>query len=81
MKRYQMFSLNIVCGILLLSLTGCIPLLIGAAVGAGGVTYVNGALVRNIDETVADLHQASLDALKDLKYLLLLMSLIPVLPG
>ena len=46
--------------------SGCIPLLIGAAAGAGGVAYVKGALVQNMDETVEDIHQATLDALKGL---------------
>lgn len=46
--------------------SGCIPLLIGAAAGAGGVAYVKGSLVHNIDETVEDVHGASITALKDL---------------
>lgn len=68
MNRFQIFGLSAACGFMLISLTGCVPLLVGAAVGAGGVTYVNGALVRNIDETVKDVHKASLDALKELDY-------------
>ena len=46
--------------------SGCVPLLIGAAVGAGGVAYVKGALVHNIDEPVEDIHKASLAAFKGL---------------
>ena len=46
--------------------SGCIPLLIGAIAGAGGVVYVKGALVQNIDEPVEDIHKASLAALKGL---------------
>ena len=46
--------------------SGCVPLLIGAAAGAGGIVYVKGALVHNIDESVEDIHKASLAALKDL---------------
>ena len=46
--------------------SGCVPLLIGATVGAGGVAYVKGALVHNIDEPVEDIHKASLAAFKGL---------------
>ncbi len=45
--------------------SGCVPLLIGAAAGAGGIAYVKGALVHNIDETVEDIHRAALAGLKD----------------
>ena len=51
----------------LMGTAGCVPLLIGAAVGAGSMVFINGALVENIDESVEDLHQAALDALKDLE--------------
>ncbi|MBN1870268.1 MAG: DUF3568 family protein [Candidatus Omnitrophica bacterium] len=50
----------------LMIMTGCVPLIIGAAAGAGGMVYVKGALVENVDESVEDIHQASLAALKDL---------------
>ena len=42
-------------------------LVIGAALGAGGVSYARGALIRNVDEQVDDIHSAALDAIKDLK--------------
>jgi len=65
-KTFQKFSLGIA---LILSLTtaGCVPLLIGAAAGAGGITYVKGALVKNVDHPVKKAHKASLSALKSLK--------------
>jgi hypothetical protein len=46
--------------------SGCVPLLIGAAAGAGGIVYVQGALVQNLDEMVEDIHRATLAGLKDL---------------
>lgn len=46
--------------------SGCFALLLGAAAGAGGVVYVKGGLVQNVDETVEDIHKASLAAVKDL---------------
>ncbi len=55
---------------LLLSLpafSGCVPLLVGAAVGAGGYAWVRGAIVKQFDIPTAKLHAAALRALKDLK--------------
>jgi len=49
-----------------LSASGCFPLLVGAAAGAGGVVYIKGNLEKNFDYPVKDVHQASLDALKAL---------------
>jgi len=68
MKQYQKISLNCICILFLMTMVGCVPLFIGAAAGAGGVSYVRGALVRNIDERVKPMHKAVLAALKDLNY-------------
>ena len=65
-RSFRKFGLSIMVMCLVMATSGCIPLLIGAAAGAGGVAYVRGALAQNIDETVQDLHSASLEALKDL---------------
>lgn len=46
---------------------GCVPLIVGAAAGAGGVAYVKGSLEQNFDNSVAQLHTASLAGLKDIK--------------
>ena len=48
------------------SSSGCVPLLIGAAAGASGIAYVRGVLVHNVDETVEDIHAATLAAAKGL---------------
>ena len=50
-----------------LATSGCVPLLIGAAAGAGGVAYVKGGLEQNFDKTVDQLHRASVAGLKDIK--------------
>ena len=47
--------------------SGCVPLLIGAAAGAGGVAWVKGSLEQNFDKPVADLHRAGQRGLKDIK--------------
>jgi len=66
MKLFHKLSLNILCIFSLMTMAGCVPLLIGAALGVGGVSYVNGSLVRNVDESVEKIHKATLKALKDL---------------
>lgn len=44
---------------------GCVPLVIGAAAGAGGYSYFKGNLEENVDVPVARAHKASLSALKE----------------
>ncbi len=51
----------------ILTTSGCVPLLIGAAAGAGGVAWAKGSLEQNFDKTVDQLHGASLHGLKDIK--------------
>lgn len=51
----------------LLACAGCVPLLIGAAAGAGGMTYVKGVLKQNVDHDLETVHKATLKALKNLK--------------
>lgn len=48
-------------------MTGCVPLIVGAAAGASGVTYVRGKLERNVDHDVKHVHGATLKALKDIE--------------
>ena len=65
-----------ICAVLLISLvlttSGCFPLLVGAAAGAGGYAFVRGALVKQFDVSATDLHQAVVKAIKsldlDIKY-------------
>ncbi|MBI5023561.1 MAG: DUF3568 family protein [Candidatus Omnitrophica bacterium] len=51
----------------LMTTAGCVPLLIGAAAGAGGVAWAKGSLEQNFDKTVDQLHRASLAGLRDIK--------------
>ena len=65
-KEFQRFSLGVISLCLVLATSGCIPLLIGAAAGAGGIVYVKGAAVKNVDENIGKVHKAGLAALKKL---------------
>jgi len=58
-------------GLILITASGCIALLIGAAAGAGGVVYVKGELEKNFDATVAKVHKASIAGLKNLDMFIL----------
>jgi len=66
MKSVCRCNIFLVGILIFLSTAGCIPLLIGAAVGVGGVTYIKGALVKNIDATIEELYDAGLSAFKEL---------------
>jgi len=49
-----------------MTMQGCVPLVIGAAAGAGGITFVKGKLEKNFDYSVEKVHKASLAAIKSL---------------
>jgi len=68
MKPFQKYSLNILCIFSLVTMIGCVPLLLGAIAGAGSITYVRGALVKNVDHTVKEVNKATIDALKDMDF-------------
>ena len=46
---------------------GCVALVVGAAVGAGGFAYIKGNLEQNLDYQVKDIYNASLKALGKMK--------------
>ena len=50
----------------MLATAGCIPLIVGAAAGAGGYAYVRGVLVKQFDVSASDLHHAAIQGLKSL---------------
>ena len=52
--------------LMVIVMAGCVPLMIGAAAGLGGAAYVKGALETRIDNSVKEVHEASLAGLKDL---------------
>ena len=66
MKRFYGLCSGIALVLVVTFAAGCVPLLIGAAVGAGSMVYMNGSLVQNMDQTVEELHQAILDGLRSL---------------
>ncbi len=51
----------------LVTAQGCVPLVVGAAAGAGGVAYAKGVLEKGFDKSVEALHRASVKGIKDLK--------------
>ncbi len=57
--------------ILLLSSYGCVPLLIGAAVGAGSVEYIKGKLTARINKPVSRVYKAGMSALKKMDLIIL----------
>ena len=50
---------------------GCIPLIIGAAAGAGGVAFVRGKLEKNLDADVKSVHKATIEAFNSLDILVM----------
>ncbi|MBI3617059.1 MAG: DUF3568 family protein [Candidatus Omnitrophica bacterium] len=68
MTRYfNSILLTVLLSATLITTQGCVPLLIGAAAGAGGVAWAKGSLEQNFDKTVDQLHRASLAGLRDIK--------------
>lgn len=65
--RTHQALLNILLIIALITTAGCVPLLIGAAAGAGGVAWVKGSLEQNFDKTVDRIHRAGLAGVRDIK--------------
>jgi hypothetical protein len=65
-KQLQKAVFAFMFGFILLANQGCIPLLIGAAAGAGGVVFIKGNLEQNVDYPVKHVYEASLDGLKRL---------------
>ena len=64
-KIRSMICVMLLMGSLFTS-AGCIPLLVGAAAGAGGYAFVRGVLVKQFDVSATELHRAAVQALKSL---------------
>lgn len=67
MRYSSKINIAVTSLIVLLMASGCIPIVVGAVAGAGGVTYLRGTLVKNVPATVPELHEATLEAFKTLK--------------
>ena len=66
-KQFQQLILCISLVMTIPMFFGCVPLLVGAAAGAGGYAWVRGVLVKQFDVPATKLHEAALKALKNLK--------------
>ena len=66
-KRIKKLALLAVLLVGVLGSSGCFILLVGAAAGAGGYAWVNGALVKEFNVSASRLHDYTLRALKDLQ--------------
>ncbi len=66
LKRIQKFVLCISLLTTIPAFSGCIPLLIGAAAGAGGYAWIRGVLVKQYELPVSKVHDAVLGAMKKL---------------
>ena len=65
MRKRFLFVLLLIANMILQS--GCAAMMLGAAIGAGGVAYFKGNLEKNLDHPVKSVHKAALSALKKLK--------------
>lgn len=69
MKRFlRSFALLLALGFALTQFSGCLAVVAGAA--GGTVAYVKGALQVNLDGTIEQVDKASIDAVKELKFVL-----------
>jgi hypothetical protein len=62
--QLPLFSLGLLA--VVLTASGCIAVLVGAAAGAGGYAWVNGVLVKQFDQPVEDLYKATQTGIEEL---------------
>lgn len=67
LKKIHRAFIGFCLALTLLTAQGCVALVVGAAVGAGGFAYIKGNLEQNLDYSVKDVYEASLKALDKLK--------------
>ncbi|MCA9408414.1 MAG: DUF3568 family protein [Candidatus Omnitrophica bacterium] len=65
-NELRKIAIAVLIGIVPIVTTGCIPLVLGAAAGAGGVVFIKGNLEKNLDSSVKQVHKASLAAMEKL---------------
>ncbi len=65
MKKIKELFLASALIIIVFVSTGCVPLFLGAAAGAGSLGYARGSLEQAFDRPVQDIYEASLAGLKD----------------
>ena len=66
-NRFKKIVNFMVLTVFILSQSGCLPLMVGAAAGVGGYVWVRGAIEQNFDASAEKVHDATVKALKSLK--------------
>ncbi len=64
--RMKEYSLIMLMSILISFFTGCVPLVVGAAAGAGAFAFVKGEMQQNFDKGFDRVHRAALSGVKKL---------------
>lgn len=71
LRRTKQMTRDFICSLMIIFVMvmtpGCVPLVVGVAAGGGAVAYAKGVLQKNFDNSVSDLHKASLAAVKNIK--------------
>ena len=57
---------GVLWGVMILSLSGCFAVLLGAAAGVGGYAWVKGSLVKEFNVSADKLHRATVNGVKSL---------------
>lgn len=65
MKNFKELFLGLALIMVLCVASGCVPLVLGVAAGAGGVGYASGSLEQAFDRPVKDVYEASLAGLRE----------------
>ncbi len=66
-KIFQQGRTALGVGLLILSASGCVPLVLGAAAGVGGYAWIQGELTNDLNVSAEKLHRAASRACRDLK--------------
>ena len=66
MKSFRNFLVSVTLFLCVMFVCGCIPLIIGAAAGVGGYTWINGAMEKDYYVSLERLRSATLKGLKDM---------------
>ncbi len=63
-RKIKHSGLSITLAACVISAAGCVPLLLGAAAGAGGYAWTKGVMTKQFDVSAVKLHKATLKGLK-----------------
>ena len=67
LRKMQRMLMGICLSVFLFINQGCVALVVGAAVGAGGFAFIKGNLEQNLDHPVKEVYNASLETLDKLE--------------